>query len=181
MPPDPPPTGLAVPIRLPAGLARIRRRWDRAARAGARPHVTVLYPFVPAVDLTPTDRAALAAIAATIPPFDVRFRRVRRFDEGVVWIEPEPSLPFQRLTAAVVERWPDHPPYGGLFDEVIPHLTVVEADDDAGAPPLEAIEAEVARHLPVHGRAERLELWRQDEAGRWWPHWRLRLGAAARP
>ena len=178
---DDSPTGLAVPIRLPAGLARLRRRWDRAARAGALPHVTVLYPFVPAAALGPADRAALAVIAAALPPFEVRFRRVRRFDEGVVWIEPEPADPFLALTRAVVEHWPAYPPYGGRFDEVIPHLTVVEADDGLGTPSLAAIEHEVAGYLPFHARADRLELWRQDAGGRWHPLWRLRLGATVRP
>ena len=46
-----PPSGLAVPARLPAGLARLRRRHDRAASAGAQPHVTVLYPFIPCASL----------------------------------------------------------------------------------------------------------------------------------
>jgi 2'-5' RNA ligase len=171
------PSGLAVPIRLPPTLARVRRRWDRAARAGAGPHVTVLYPFLPTSELAGGVRRRLAAIAGTLEPFDVSFRRVRRFDDGVVWIEPEPAEPFRQLTASVTAAWPDHPPYGGVFDEVIPHLTVVESDDDA--PPLRAIEAACASHLPWTARADRLELWRQDQGGRWRPHWRLRLGSLA--
>lgn len=172
------PSGLAVPLRLPTTLARIRRRWDRAARAGAQPHVTVLFPFLPTGALTLDVRASLAELAARVEPFDVTFRRVCRFDEGVVWIEPEPGDPFRRLTAAVVDRWPDHPPYGGLFDEVIPHLTIVEAEHDD--PPLAAIEAQVAGGLPFRSRADRLELWRQDPDGRWRPHWRLPLGRPVR-
>ena len=172
-------SGLAVPLRVPAPVARLRRRWDRAARAGAQPHVTVLFPFLPTAALTPTVRAGLAEVAASVEPFELTFRRVRRFEDGVVWVEPEPADPFRRLTAAVVERWPEHPPYGGLFDEVIPHLTVVEAADP-DHPPLADLEAEVARHLPFHARADRLELWRQDPDGRWRPHWRLPLGLSRR-
>jgi 2'-5' RNA ligase len=174
MPPTHHPSGLAVPIRLPPPLGRLRRHWDRAARAGAQPHVTILFPFLPTSALSIDVRVSLASIAAAVEPVDVTFRRVRRFDEGVVWIEPEPAEPFRRLTAAVVERWPDHPPYGGLFDELIPHLTVVEADGDE--PPLGTIEAVVAGHLPFTARADRLESWRQDPDGRWRQHWRLRLG-----
>ena len=169
------PSGLAVPVRVPPGLARLRRRWDRAARAGAGSHVTVLYPFLPTAELNGDIRQGLAAIARTVEPFDVVFRRVRRFDDGVVWIEPEPAEPFRRLTASVTAAWPGHPPYGGLFDDVISHLTVVEAGDDA--PPLTTIEADAARHLPFTARADRLELWRQDAAGRWRPQWRIPLGS----
>jgi 2'-5' RNA ligase len=137
--------------------------------------VTVLYPFLPSERLDPDVRRRVAAIAGSVEPFEVTFRRVRRFDDGVVWIEPEPAEPFRRLTAGVAAAWPDHPPYGGLFDDVIPHLTVVEAGDDT--PPLQSIEASTARQLPFTARADRLELWRQDPAGRWRPHWRLSLGS----
>ncbi|HEX6867908.1 MAG TPA: 2'-5' RNA ligase family protein [Candidatus Limnocylindrales bacterium] len=175
-PPDPPasPSGIAVPIGIPPAIARIRDRWDRAARDGARPHVTVLYPFLPSPALTASVRAALVGIAATVEPFDLRFERVRRFDDGVVWLEPDPTEPFAALTAAVARRWPAYPPYGGMFDEVIVHLTVVEARTrDA---PLGDIEHETSRHLPFTARAERLEVWRQDADGRWHPHWRIPLG-----
>ena len=139
------------------------------------PHVTVLFPFLPTSELDDDVRRHLAAIAGTLEPFDISFRRVRRFDDGVVWIEPDPAAPFRRLTTSVTAAWPDHPPYGGLFDEVIPHLTVVEGDDDA--PTLHAIEAAAASHLPFTAGGDRLELWRQDQAGTWRPHWRLRLGS----
>lgn len=173
------PSGLAVPIRIPPAIARLRRRWDRAARAGAQPHVTVLYPFLPTSGLTADVRSGIAAIAAGMPSFDVGFASLRRFDDGVVWIEPTPGEPFAALTDAVVDRWPDHPPYGGLFDELIPHLTVVEVDGEG--PPLETIEAKVRAALPFQARAARLELWRQDGAGRWRPHWRWRLGGPGSP
>ena len=136
--------------------------------------MTVLYPFLPVPALTPAVRSALAGIAAGIEPFDVTFRTVRRFDDGLVWIEPEPAEPFHRLTAAVAACWPDHPPYGGIFDEVVAHLTVAEADE-----PVALAEAEAAarRALPLTARADRLELWRQDDERRWHPYWRIRLGA----
>jgi 2'-5' RNA ligase len=171
-------SGLAVPIAIPTALARLRDRYDRAAAQGAQPHVTVLFPFLPCPTLDDTVRERLRAIAAAVGPFEVTFRRVRRFDDGVVWIEPEPAEPFRRLTAAVVEAWPDFPPYEGRFDEVIAHLTVVEAD--AGDAPLEAIEAEAAAVLPFTSRADHLELWCQDPTGRWTPRWRLPLGDAGR-
>ena len=43
------------------GLAAIRDRWDFAAAQGAQPHVTVLFPFLPASALTDDVRAELAA------------------------------------------------------------------------------------------------------------------------
>ena len=87
---DAPPSGIAVPIALPPGLAAIRERWDLAASLGAQPHVTALFPFAPAADLTDGVRDGLAGIAAAVEPFAVRFERVRRFP-GVVWVEPRPG------------------------------------------------------------------------------------------
>lgn len=170
--PTEPPTGIAIPIRIPARLARIRRRSDTAALAGARAHVTVLFPFAPVRRLGPEDRVALATIAGRIDPFEVRFERVRRFDGELVWIEPDPAEPFLRLTADVADRWPAFPPYGGRFETLIPHLTVVESE----TVPLEPIETEVRAAAPFSARATRMELWRQDDAGRWHPHWVLPLG-----
>ena len=167
-----PPTGIAIPIRIPARLARIRRRWDSAALAGARPHVTVLYPFAPIGRLGPADRAALNRIAERFDPFEVRFDHVRRFDGGLVWIEPDAAQPFIRLTADVADRWPAFPPYGGQFETLIPHLTIVESE----TVPLGPIEDEARAVGPFSARATRMELWRQDDAGRWHQHWVLPLG-----
>jgi 2'-5' RNA ligase len=164
-------TGVAVPIALPDRLARIRRRWDHAAALGARSHVTTLYPFTPVASLTPEHRRELAAIAARIQPFEVRFRHVRRWP-GVVWIQPEPDDGFRALTKALVARWPDFLPYEGVHDEVIPHLTIAESETAA----LDAIESQVAAALPFSARATALELWRQDATERWYPHWRVPLG-----
>lgn len=165
------PSGIAVPIALPPAVARIRRRWDLAASLGARPHVTVLFPFLPRAELTPAVRADLVAVARTVQPFTVRFASSRRFD-GVVWLEPEPAEPFQHLTSVAVARWPDWPPYAGLFETVIPHLTVAES----GTAPLDELEAAVQAALPFTSRASHLETWFQDPAGRWRPRWRIPLG-----
>lgn len=164
-------SGLVVPFTVPRALAGLRERWDRVALAGAGPHVTILYPFLGRDALGPAERTELAAMAGGMPAFEVRFERVRRFAD-LVWIEPEPADPFAALTAAVVERWPDHPPYGGRFETVIPHLTLVESE----VAPLEAIEQAAARVAPFVRRAQRLELWCQDAAGRWRPRWRIPFG-----
>lgn len=166
-------TGVVVPIPVPAALDRLRRRWDLAASLGMRSHITTLFPFLPLSALSPDVRDTLAAIAARVEPFDVRFERVRRWP-GVVWIDPEPSQPFRTLTDALVAAWPAYPPYGGVHDEVIPHLTIVESDEA----PLDEIETVALTALPFTARASTLELWREDEAEGWHPHWRLPLGGA---
>jgi hypothetical protein len=166
-----PVSALVVPFSLPPALARVRRRWDYAALTGVGPHVTVLFPFLPCADVGPRDRAELARMAGTIPALDVTFAQVRRLP-NLVWVQPEPAAPFADLTAAVIARWPSHPPYEGAFDVVIPHLTVVESD----VADLETIEELARQSTPFARRAQRLELWCQDRAGRWRTRWRMPLG-----
>ena len=56
------------------------------------------------------DRArCLFAFAA----FDVVFARLDRFP-GTLWLAPEPAEPFARMIEALIERFPDCPPYGGV-------------------------------------------------------------------
>jgi 2'-5' RNA ligase len=164
-------SAVVVRVPLPAALARLRARWDWAAGVGVPPHVTVVFPFLPADRLTPDVRRALVAIAASHRPFDVRFARVERFPT-VVYLAPEPSAPFTRLTEAVVDRFPDFPPYGGAFEEVIPHLTITESGDAA----FDAIAAQAETALPFSHRVTRLDVLVETAEGRWHGHWRIPLG-----
>lgn len=139
--------------------------------AGVPAHVTILYPFIAPADLDPAVRHVLAGVAAEIEPFDVRFGGIGRFP-GSVYAAPEPSVPFVSLTEAVAARFPDFPPYGGAFAEIVPHLTVAEST----TAPLDAIGHEAGQALPFHHRVSRLEVLVQGPDERWRPRWRLRLG-----
>ena len=33
------------------------------------------------------------------------------------------------MTEALGQRFPDHPPCGGMFEKIVPHLTVAQGDD----------------------------------------------------
>jgi len=148
------PTESAVLVPFP-GLEPLvgpyRRRLDRAAARGVPPHVTVIYPFVPPSVCGETV-GRLAAAVADVPAFDCVFRRVDWFRDDVVWLAPEPDGPFRELTTAVWREFPDHPPYGGQFDDVIPHLTVGHTDLAA----MRAAAASVEPGLPVRHRVDRV-------------------------
>ena len=92
-------------------------------------HVTVLFPFL---DGGSVDEGAVADVLASFAAFPFTLASRERFDDGVRWLRPQPSEPFLRLTQAVWRRWPEHPPYEGAHDEVIPHLTITR--DDAPVP-----------------------------------------------
>ena len=63
-------------------------------------------------------------------------------------------------------RFPQAPPYGGAFDDVVPHLTVGERQP---RDVLVAAAAAVAPHLPIHARADtvRLIAGRPEPGGGW--------------
>ena len=129
-------SGVAIPIAIPPGLAEIRARWDFAAAQGAQPHVTVLFPFLPEVELTEAVRAELGLVAALLAPFEVRFANVRRF-EGVVWIErmlDKPEL-VQLLSHAAVFVCPSiYEPLGIVNLEAMACATAVVATATGGIP-----------------------------------------------
>lgn len=171
MVPAEPASAIVVRISVPRALQRLRATWDRSASVGVPAHVTILFPFLPAERLLPEVHRELAAIAATQAPFEVRFERVGRFPD-VVYLAPEPAAPFVALTNAFVARYPELPPYGGAFDEVIPHLTVAESADA----PLDEVAAAARRVLPFHHRVASLEVLAEGGESRWRTHWRLPLG-----
>jgi 2'-5' RNA ligase len=110
---------------------------------GVPPHVTLLFPFMPAevVDGSLNDLRELFAATAS---FSVSFRELRRWP-GIAYLAPEPPEPFARLTEAIVERWPDHPPYEGVHETVTPHLTVAYGGDAL----LADVEGDVTPKLPI--------------------------------
>ena len=64
-------------------------------------------------------RRKIEQIVAAEPVFAFQLTAVRRFP-NVVWLEPEPAEPFQRLTRALAAAFPDYPPYGGAHEAWCP-------------------------------------------------------------
>jgi 2'-5' RNA ligase len=171
MPSEGPESAVVIRLPIPSTLERIRRRWDFAASVGVPSHVTIVFPFLPPEALTPAVRAELAALAAQVQPFDVRFADVGRFPT-VVYLAPQPSSPFSRLTEAVVDRFPEYPPYGGAHAVVTPHLTITESKEA----PLEGIAAQAEAALPFSRRVTRIDVIVEGGEGRWHSRWRIPLG-----
>src|SRR3989442_1054852 len=95
---------------------RVRVRVERAlARDLDLEHLTGL--------LVGDREDGLEELFAGFEPFDFALTEVRRWP-GVLWLAPEPAEPFVALTSALAARYPEHPPYEGEHDVVIPHLTV---------------------------------------------------------
>ena len=117
-------TQTALIVSVPAAEAVVgehRRRLDVAASWGVPAHVTVLYPFVePVRARDPGVITAVGAAVGTVTAFSCSFRRTAWFGDDALWLDPDPAQPFRDLTAAVWRAFPDHPPYGGAHDTVVP-------------------------------------------------------------
>jgi 2'-5' RNA ligase len=156
VPDAPAPTETAVIAAVPAAeflVSEHRQQFDVAAGWGVPAHVTVLYPFVAPEAISDDVIAILATAVKSVSAFDCHFVRTRWFDQDVLWLDPEPAQPFRQLTAAVWRAFPQHPPYGGAYDDVVPHLTIAE-QRLADMPTLLAVERAVQSGLPFVAHIE---------------------------
>jgi 2'-5' RNA ligase len=130
------------------------------------PHVTVLSPFVAAVQLDDALRAGLTSHFAGLASFDASLDGVGAFAQHV-WLAPSPRERFVELIRGTCARFPAHPPYEGLHVEPEPHLTIGEA---AGQVTVEVV-LEAARDLeddlPVPFRVDAVWLFEEQHDGTW--------------
>jgi 2'-5' RNA ligase len=144
---------LEVPEAEPV-VGPLRAEGDASAAHGVPAHVTLLYPFVDDPDVGIVEE--LRWFFAGVDAFPLEFATIGEFPE-VVYLEPTQAADVSGLIDALVRRWPGYPPYGGMFDEVVPHLTVVDTPD----PALRARARELPG-LPVRSVAREASLWVHD-------------------
>jgi 2'-5' RNA ligase len=143
----------------------LRRRYDRSARVGMPPHVTLIYPFLRPDAIDERVLGQLASYFYSVSRFAVRLGAIGGFP-GVVYLAPEPREDFVQLINAVTALFPEAPPYGGIFDSVIPHMTIAESADPHVQDLLVAGAAEM---LPID--TEAADVWLMVRRGR---HWKIR-------
>jgi 2'-5' RNA ligase len=157
----------AVVVIVPEAVADVSRHQSvntPAGAAGMPPHVTLFVPFTDGEEaVEPARVASLGELLAGFAPFPFRLTRTARFRAAsVLYLTPEPAEPFVHLALAVIRRFPEHAPYGGLHPDPVPHLTVAKGDEALLGP----IEADVRRSLPIAAVASEAALVVERE-GRW--------------
>jgi 2'-5' RNA ligase len=152
---------VAVPEAEPL-VGEWRAKHDWSAQHGVPAHITLLFPFVPADEVDKELLGDLRDLFASQPAFTYRLPRVARFPE-VAWLAPEPAQPFKDLIDLIVSRYPAYPPYEGIHDEVILHLTVAEG----GSELQDEVDAAVTPHLPIEAEAREVTLIVEDASGNW--------------
>ena len=164
-----PPTHSAVIVSIPEAepvVGHHRRVLDESAPWGVPAHVTVLFPFMDPTELDDDVHAKLSRAVATVPEFTATFGSTAWFDEKVLWLAPDPAEPFRALTTSVAAAFPEHPPYGGKYQSMVPHLTVAMSNDEDL---LARIEADLAGRLPIRIRVHHAALYEHTPDG-----WKVR-------
>lgn len=120
-------------------------------------HIMLLGPFA---ELDAVDHglvSELSAFFADVLPFAFRLTEISQFPGGTTYLSPEPAAPFRQLTHELLKRFPEFPPYGAAFDDVIPHLSVPIPDDEN----VDTLRFELCPRLPISGHAREAALY-------WW-------------
>lgn len=144
-------TALIVPVQAASEL-----REESAQEAGMPAHVTLVHPFLRSRRIGHSTECELDALFADVPAFDFTLAEVGYFPK-VLYLAPEPAAPFIALVEAILKRWPEHQPYGGAFEDIIPHVTLADREDVPG---------ELTARLPIHTRVE--EVWLMSRIGQNW-------------
>jgi len=131
-------TGIIVPVR--------------EAETVVRPRAMIAAP-----ELLPADDGVLSELAGffgDVTGFAFRLTSVTEFPDGAVYLTPEPHDVFRRLTLGLHRLFPEFPPYGGAFDDVVPHLTVPMPEDED----VSTLRTLLRRRLPIEAHATEARL-----------------------
>jgi 2'-5' RNA ligase len=156
--------GVTVPEAEP-WVKNLRERYDPTAAVGVPAHVTVLFPFISPDLITDSDLVRASETFQHFRPFGFKLEKIDRFPESL-YLVPEPDEPFISLTEAVAREFPEYPPYGGKFTEIVPHLTVANRSAELSTI-AETELSEIMKELgPIHAVCSVVELY-ENSSGHW--------------
>lgn len=167
-------SAIIVPVQVPVPVNLLRNRMDPSAAQGVPAHVTLIYPFMAPALLKDDVRRQVEQIIAAEQAFPFVLASVQRWP-NVVYLAPEPAEPFRRLTNALTQAFPDYPPYSGVHQNVVPHLTVAQ---DVPEDYYAAAEHALPGMLPIRDVAREAWLIGHTPDQPWHTLWRLPFATA---
>jgi hypothetical protein len=124
-------TALIIKVPDACRIADLPGAFSEGRRLGVPPHVTLVTPFAPLDEWQTSTGSRLGAVLDSVARFDATFSRVERFPDGTRWLAPDDPGPFIRLIERILAAFPGFPPYGGIHDGIVPHLSIGDADPSA--------------------------------------------------
>jgi 2'-5' RNA ligase len=144
-----------------------RDRYDPSASAGVPAHITLLYPFKRPGETDQTVLDDLSQCFHRCAPFRFSLPPIRRFPDAVLYLAPEPDEPFRQLTLAIWDRYPETPPYGGKWSDIVPHLSVACVKDEQLLDQIADDFAQASHgRLPIRATATEVALM-EKRSGHW--------------
>jgi hypothetical protein len=118
-------------------------------------HITLLDPFADLGEIDDGMVSELRSFFADVLPFAFRLTSICQFPDGPTYLSADPAGPFRQLTHELFKRFPECPPYGGAFDDVVPHLSVPipEGED------VDKLRFELESRLPISAHAREAALY----------------------
>lgn len=158
----------AFVVRVPSAegfVAELRNRFDSTVQVGVPAHISVLVPFMDPAGITSAVLAAAQDALSDVASFEFTMRRVGRFP-ATAYLAPEPADPFVAMTASLVRRFPEFPPYGGEHAGVIPHLTVAHGSAENATAAAAELEEKMRSSGPIEARCTSVVLL-ENSTGNW--------------
>jgi 2'-5' RNA ligase len=172
--------GSALVVLVPEAEASVkpfRDRYDPSAAAGMPAHITLLYPFKPPDEVDEAVLDSLRHCFRRFAPIHFSLSSIRRFSVEVLYLAPEPDEPFRQLTLAIWDRYPETPPYGGKWPNIVPHLSVAWLADEQQLDGITNDFVEASQEqLPIRATASEVALM-DIRSGRWQVRAMFSLGA----
>jgi 2'-5' RNA ligase len=142
---------IAAPHEVLATAVPIMLRYSPNNLIRFRPHITLMFPFVPFYQ---ADEACdrLYSVCEKIAPFDVTLDGYGEFP-GVIYMKPVNADAIRAVFRKLYNAFPEYPPYEGQFgNDLKPHLTLVTFDPETHRPLMPHYE-------PITFRVDRLHMW----------------------
>jgi hypothetical protein len=110
--------------------------------------ITLLYPWLPAADVTQDDLERLRSFFTARPPLEFALTSVAEFPGAVAYAVPQPDDNLRATMQALWALYPQCPPYGEPGSSPSPHATLTRYANPINAT-FEQAKARVEPLLPV--------------------------------
>lgn len=143
----------------------LRKHYDSRAVAGAPAHIVILSPFKAPELITDGTIQKASKVFSSFHPFTFFLNDIGRWPE-TTFLLARPAHYFTDMTNAICEEFPAYRPYSGMYDEVIPHLTIADKNAENADIAEYGVRRALERHGPIEAKCTAVDLM-ENSSGAW--------------